>query len=154
VSIHTLLIFRWRLNNSSEFDSSDDELEASLGGGGGGEAATVGPVQDLCIDPSAVFEKAMAAFRDSVPADKKSQLVQCANSEALILNIETTAYSFKNKTKVSRLMACCNIIKRFAQAWEPFFEVTSILVSSNPEYAALAWGAIRFVFVVCCFLPR
>lgn len=91
----------------------------------------------------------MAAFRESLPPGSQTQLVRCTNAESLILNIETIAYNFRHKSKVSRLIACCNIIKRVAQAWEPFFEVITILVSSHPEYAACAWSAIRLVFLVC-----
>lgn len=91
----------------------------------------------------------MGRFRDSLPSSDRAQLAQCDNSESLILNIETIAYNFKNRSSISRLIACCGIIKRFAEAWEPFFQITNILVSSHPEYAAFAWGAIRLLFLVC-----
>jgi hypothetical protein len=145
VKVESFPNLRLHLNLYSDIDSSDDDFQyGQIEGAANGEAT-----QELAIDPTEIFEKSMAAFRDSLPLENQSQLVQCVNAESLILNIETIAYGFKNKSKVSRLMACCNVIKRFAQTWEPFFEVTSILVSSHPEYAACAWSAIRLIFLVC-----
>jgi hypothetical protein len=122
--------------------SSDEDVQH------GDPAASV-TRQRIDINPTEIFDKSMAAFRDSLPPESQSHLVQCTNTESLILNIETIAYNFKNRSKVPRLIACCNTIKRFAQTWEPFFEVTTILVSSHPEYAACAWSAVRLVFLVC-----
>jgi len=90
----------------------------------------------------------MTTFRESLPPEHRSQLVQCDSIDSLVIKIETIAYQFKNRSKISRLLACCKSLQRFAQSWEPFFEVTSIFISSNPEYAALAWGAIRLIFQV------
>lgn len=129
---------------SSESDSSsssDEDVQH------GDPAASV-PRRRIDINPTEIFDKSMAAFRDSLPPESQSHLIQCTNTESLILNIETIAYNFKNRSKVPRLIACCNTIKRFAQAWEPFFEVTTILISSHPEYAAFAWSAVRLVFLL------
>ena len=47
-----------------------------------------------------------------------------------------------------KLLATCKVIERFAKVWSPFFDIIGIFVSSHPEYAAVAWGAIRLVFLV------
>ena len=47
-----------------------------------------------------------------------------------------------------KLLATCKVIDRFSKLWSPFFDIIGIFVSSHPEYAAFAWGAIRLVFLV------
>jgi hypothetical protein len=44
-------------------------------------------------------------------------------------------------------------IARFAASFDPYLKVVDVLVSSNPEYAALCWGALRLVLQVrySCF---
>lgn len=47
------------------------------------------------------------------------------------------------------LSACANKINNLAVRLRPFFDIVSIFVSSNPEFAAIAWGSICLVFKVC-----
>jgi hypothetical protein len=43
---------------------------------------------------------------------------------------------------------CLRGVSALATMLGPFFEVVNLFVSSHPEFAAIAWGAIRLVFVV------
>jgi len=48
----------------------------------------------------------------------------------------------------SRLLNCCGRIHRLGRALKPYFQIIELLVSSNPEFAAIAWGALSLVFQV------
>jgi hypothetical protein len=48
----------------------------------------------------------------------------------------------------SKLLDACKKIDRFGKALEPFFKILEIFVSSDPNWAATFWGAIRMVFLV------
>jgi hypothetical protein len=52
--------------------------------------------------------------------------------------------TYQNSSKLARL---CKRIDEFASAWSPFFDIVGIFIQSNPEFSALAWGAIRLVFL-------
>ena len=62
--------------------------------------------------------------------------------------IEAIKEPFLAKADKSRLLAACRKVESFAKKLNGFFPVIDIFVSSHPEYAALAWGAIRLVFQV------
>jgi hypothetical protein len=69
----------------------------------------------------------------------------------MLNDLNTRCKDVRNGRKLSSL---CRKIERFATAWEPFFEVTNIFVQTHPEFAGLAWGAIRLVFLVSSNLTR
>jgi hypothetical protein len=52
------------------------------------------------------------------------------------------------------LSVCANKINSLAVRLSPFFDIVNIFVSSNPEFAAIAWGSIFLVFKVCPPLRR
>ena len=47
-----------------------------------------------------------------------------------------------------KLNAFCRRIEALSISLSPFFDTIGIFVSSKPEIAALAWGAIRMLFLV------
>lgn len=46
----------------------------------------------------------------------------------------------------SRLHDAISVVDEFGRSLKPFFSVVELLVSSHPEWAAIAWGGIRLVF--------
>jgi hypothetical protein len=50
--------------------------------------------------------------------------------------------------QTTRLMSCCHKVKLLASLLGPYFEVVNILVQVSPEYAGVAWGALRLIFGV------
>lgn len=54
----------------------------------------------------------------------------------------------------SRLSICCTKVARFANVFEPYFDVMGIFVQAKPEYMALIWGSIKFFFQVCMLLTH
>jgi len=95
------------------------------------------------------FAEAVRAFQAVVPAEERALFGQFESCESMLKSLEAQAAKSPEK---SRLLRCCKKISHFAQRWQPFFEITSIFVSSNPEYAALAWGAIRLLFKVPTYI--
>ena len=63
----------------------------------------------------------------------------------MITDLETHCRTLKEKRK---LLASCEAISSFAKGWSPFFDIINLFVSSHPEFAGIAWGAIRLVFLV------
>jgi hypothetical protein len=48
----------------------------------------------------------------------------------------------------SILTKCCKGINSIANRLSPFFDIAGLFVSSHPEFAALAWGSLRLIFIV------
>ncbi|KAF4453686.1 NACHT domain-containing protein [Fusarium austroafricanum] len=63
----------------------------------------------------------------------------------MIKQLEKEISGYKNH---SRFAGLCRKLDRFASLFAPFFSVVGTFVQSNPEYSALAWGAIRLVFLL------
>lgn len=98
--------------------------------------------------PEKIFATTILAFQDSLSDEDRAQFKNYSDPHSLVKDLEEHVQKFKSGDKMSRVLACCQRIHRFATRWEPFFEVTSIVVSSHPEYAAIAWGAIQLIFKV------
>lgn len=58
----------------------------------------------------------------------------------------------KHPTHRSKLMKCCVDIQGLASVLSPYFEVVNIVVQVSPEYAGVAWGALRLIFIVSLVL--
>jgi hypothetical protein len=96
-------------------------------------------------DATQVFEDAIKDFRASLGSAERAQFKEFGTAREMIKDLENACEDVRNGHKLSKL---CKRISRFASAWEPFFEITSIFVQTHPEFAGIAWGAIRLVFLV------
>ena len=47
-----------------------------------------------------------------------------------------------------RLLECAERVASFSNAFAPFFDVVGVLVQAKPEWAAVFWGVLLFVFKV------
>jgi hypothetical protein len=94
---------------------------------------------------SRVFSHAAESFQRSLSPKEQSIFKKFSTSSEMLKDLYDNCKDVQNKSKISRL---CQKIEKFATAWEPFFEITSIFVSSHPEFAGIIWGAIRLVFMV------
>jgi hypothetical protein len=97
------------------------------------------------FDATHVFEDVIQNFRNSLSSQEKTMFKEFHNPRDMLHDLQTKCKEVRNGRKLSKL---CHVIERFASAWEPFFEVTSIFIQSHPEFAGIAWGAIRLVFLV------
>ena len=87
----------------------------------------------------------MEHFRDALSRQDQKQFHQYDSASTMVRDLEVHCKRIEGGGK---LLATCKVIDRFAKLWSPFFEIIGIFVSSHPEYAAFAWGAIRLVFLV------
>jgi hypothetical protein len=95
-----------------------------------------------------IFENAINSFRDILSAEDKLSFKSFNNPESMIQDVKERCKELKDHR---RLLATCKSIDRFALAWSPFFDIITIFVSTHPEWAGFAWGAIRLVFLVRFF---
>ena len=47
-----------------------------------------------------------------------------------------------------RLFKCCTKIHKFADSFEPYFEIINIFVQVKPDCAGIVWGSVRLIFAV------
>ena len=106
---------------------------------------TTDPKAPQDYDATHVFEDVIQNFRNSLSPQERAVFKEFQNPRDMIRDLQTKCQEVRKGRKLSKL---CDILERFASAWEPFFEVTSIFVQTHPEFAGIAWGAIRLVFLV------
>jgi hypothetical protein len=63
-------------------------------------------------------------------------------------SVKKEAASCSSGEKRERLLKFCSKIDQFVQKIEPFFKTIDIFVSTHPEWAGIAWGAMRLLFQV------
>lgn len=108
--------------------------------------------QDVDIRSHAeeLFKTVATNFQASLSPKERIIFQPFETPASMLREIEKDVKNYQNKRKLGVL---CRKIENFSTAWAPFFEITGIFVQSNPEYAALAWGAVRLVFLVCVVIP-
>ncbi|KAI1123005.1 hypothetical protein F5Y10DRAFT_270507 [Nemania abortiva] len=92
-----------------------------------------------------IFQEVCRGFRDSLSDDHRGLFVEYESSTAMLEAIHRHMPAHSNSNILWR---CCRRIERLSERLNPFFKVVDIFVSSNPQYSAIAWGAIRLVFLV------
>jgi hypothetical protein len=98
-----------------------------------------------------VFNTSFEDFKDSLSEEDKVAFQTCRTAEELIGSIQAHIASATLRYH-GRLLAACKKIDAFGQTLQAYFQVVDIFVSSNPEWAAIAWGALRLIFKVrICF---
>lgn len=92
-----------------------------------------------------IFVSSMQNFRNSLSETDARNFHNFDNPE---LMIEDIAQRCRDRRLNSKVLGCCQAIKGFADKMLPFFEVIDIFIQSHPDWAGLAWGAVRLVFLV------
>jgi len=101
---------------------------------------------DSIVTAEGVFAEAASKFQsDFQVVDKGCLAVQTPESlvDALAAYIDTLRTPHH-----SRLHDAISKVASFAGAFEPYFKIVEIMIGSHPEYAAIAWGAVRLLFQV------
>lgn len=91
------------------------------------------------------FEKAKYEFLSSLPRSHHHLLGEVTTAESFLDGIYKLKDFSKRKTKGKRLQV---ELGKIVACLEPYFDVVNTLVSSHPEFAALAWGALKLMFQV------
>jgi hypothetical protein len=92
-----------------------------------------------------IFQDVSETFRNSLPPMEKALFREFDDPRFMIKQLQEEVKAYPNGRKLAKL---CSKVEGFASAMAPFFDIIAILVSSHPEFAALAWGAVRLVFLV------
>lgn len=97
------------------------------------------------INENDIFTDVRDQFLSSLSISEQAQFAKCTSAAQLIKDIE----NFEAVKKHPRLKKCIKKIEKFGNSLQPYFKVVDTFVSSHPEWAAIAWGAIRLLFQVC-----
>ncbi|KUJ08082.1 uncharacterized protein LY89DRAFT_742377 [Mollisia scopiformis] len=89
-----------------------------------------------------IFVAVARDFRDSLPSKEQKLFQTFQTQQSMVEEIQKDVRTYQNSRKLSLL---CKKVERFSTPLAPYFEVVSITIQSNPEFAALAWGAIRLL---------
>ncbi|KAI5918949.1 hypothetical protein F4810DRAFT_714926 [Camillea tinctor] len=88
------------------------------------------------------FENARDEFLSSLPPKYRVLYSPCASITDLQETIEKIERVVDYRTPKGRAF---EVIKTLHDLLEPYFKVVDIFISSNPQYAALVWGALRLI---------
>lgn len=102
-------------------------------------------LHDGTQNAEALFVEASKNFRQALSPIDKSLFKEYDSPTSMIRDLQAKV---KQHQSSKRLPDLCKRIEQLSTSLGPFFDVVNIFISSNPEFSALAWGAIRFVFVV------
>lgn len=98
-------------------------------------------------EPTSLFKSACEQFRASLSEKQRQVFKEYPDATSMLKALRDQAE--RHPTHRSLLTRCCKKILALSTMMEPYFDVINIFVSSHPEFAAIAWGALRLVFVVC-----
>jgi hypothetical protein len=108
----------------------------------------VHPLSPLSGSPKneTVFEEAYSSFLELVPETERSQLQECHDAATLLSQLRNIV----EQSPVSVQGACkwAHTVSNFIKKIDRYFEILNIAFASNSQYAAVAWGAVRFIFQV------
>jgi len=92
-----------------------------------------------------LFLEVKETFLLSISAEERAQFSSCRSPAELVESIAT----FSSGSEKSGFKRTTEQIESFSKKLQPYFDILGIFVSSNPEWAAIAWGALRLVLQVC-----
>ncbi|KAJ2991441.1 hypothetical protein NUW58_g2512 [Xylaria curta] len=96
----------------------------------------------LATTSSCRFDSARNAFLSSLSPDERLLYAPCASTEELSKSVQKFHVVLKAK---NRGTAIIDLLAKLHDAFEPYFKVVNIFVSSNPDPSAIIWGAIQLV---------
>jgi len=98
------------------------------------------------LDP---FAQARDQFLHNLPDDAREVFAAgCSSASALRKEMQTLLANSSHFHQAHRASKLLQRIQGLSDRLEPYFAIVSIVVSSNPEYAAIVWGALRLLLVL------
>jgi hypothetical protein len=99
---------------------------------------------------NAAFHEARDSFLETVPEGERSQFESCSDLSTLLEQLRSQLRGFQNKGNglARSTDQFLDKVHKFGCKVEPYFDVIGILISSNPQYSAIFWGALRLVLKV------
>ncbi|KAF5013300.1 hypothetical protein FDECE_695 [Fusarium decemcellulare] len=94
------------------------------------------------MDIAALLIQAQEEFSQSLSYDERKSLQTCQSPEDLLQSIDR----FVNVAQKRRCgKALLHKIKNFSDKLSPYFKIIDIFCSIHPEWANIAWGALRLI---------
>ncbi|KAE9374279.1 hypothetical protein N431DRAFT_481528 [Stipitochalara longipes BDJ] len=96
-----------------------------------------------------IFEEARASFLDLIPENERLAISDCHDAATLIAHIKTLV---SQTPALAQPHQWLSKITKFTKRMEQYFEIydiINIMVSPNQRYAAVTWGAVRFILKLC-----
>ena len=91
------------------------------------------------------FDSARKAFLSSLSPQDRVLYGPCESEDELFQFTEKLQVMVAAKLGSSRIVG---VVKNIHDAFEPYFQVIGIFVSSKPDVAALVWGSVHLVLRV------
>ncbi|MCJ1380803.1 hypothetical protein MMC17_003912 [Xylographa soralifera] len=93
-------------------------------------------------DEATVFGHARDRFLQNLSSEDREAFVRINSSTELLNDFKRLQEFVKND---SRWMKVFSAVKNCSDQLQPYFDIIGIVTQSNPEWAAVAWGAFRLV---------
>jgi hypothetical protein len=90
------------------------------------------------------FDNAYKSFYESLEEKNQMSFAPCASAQDLRDGLKRLSSLAKLHQKKSFLLR----ISAFTENLQPYLNIVDVMIQSNPQYTALVWGALRFVFQV------
>jgi hypothetical protein len=103
---------------------------------------------DQPFKAEAIFREACEQFKASLSDQQLRSFQEFPDAESMLISVHEEVK--RHPLQKSILTRCCGQVNGLSSKLSPFFKVVDLFVSSNPTFAAVAWGSIRLVFVVRC----
>lgn len=75
----------------------------------------------------------------------KAQFAKCSSAEELIEDVRGNGRLSKNQSLLERSISKLDSLNKVLS---PYFDALSLVAQSCPEFAAIAWGAVRLALQV------
>src|SRR5690349_20503597 len=103
------------------------------------------PLYEATTDVKDIFSEARDLFLGDLSDKERSLYSNCQSAEVLLSDLRSFAVFKHNHARWSQVF---DRLKTFTDRLEPYFEIIGIFIQSNPEWTAIAWGAIRLILQV------
>lgn len=100
-------------------------------------------------NPTHIFEDACQKFRESLTTSQLELFEHSPDSQSMLKSINQCVETHHVQRNI--LTRCCRKIEKVANRLSPFMRSIDLIVSSHPEFAAIAWGSLSLVFTVSLF---
>ncbi|KAJ3539608.1 hypothetical protein NM208_g5417 [Fusarium decemcellulare] len=110
------------------------------------------PLSPTARQPYEIFRDACQEFRDALTEKDKTLFNELPDATSMLK--ATHQHVESHPVHSSALTRCCRGINSLANRLSPYFDVANLFVSSQPEFAAIAWGSlgsnhVQFLEKVC-----
>ena len=92
-----------------------------------------------------LFRQARDEFLGSLSEKERDRFDLCESMEKLVADIKAQSDFAKSHRRIS---ACLRQVQAFGNNLGPYFKVIELACGSNPEFANIALGALRFILLV------